>query len=77
MGYERINSDFGVYRAGDRGIGCHHRGGCVCQIHQSLAIQTANQTGFVKAAMPDGAIANEVLIVGSDCDRPEGIRKKL
>ena len=26
--------------------------------------------------MPDGAIANEVLIVGSDCDRPEGIRKK-
>ncbi|MBM0740719.1 hypothetical protein JOY44_03645 [Phormidium sp. CLA17] len=44
----------------------------------AMASQTAmeNQTGFVKAAMPDGAIANEVLIVGPDCDRPEGIRKK-
>ncbi len=40
------------------------------------ARQTANQTGFVKAAMPDGAIANEVLIVGPECDRPEGIRAR-
>jgi hypothetical protein len=42
----------------------------------AMASQTATQTGFVKAAMPDGAIANEVLIIGPDCDRPEGIRKK-
>jgi hypothetical protein len=36
----------------------------------------ANQTGFVKTIMPSGAIANEVLIVGPNCDRPEGLRTK-
>ncbi len=43
---------------------------------RTTAIQPTNQTGFVKAAMPDGAIANEVLIVGPECDRPEGIRAR-
>jgi hypothetical protein len=38
--------------------------------------QPKNQTGFVKTAMPDGAIAREVLIVGPECDRPEGIRAR-
>lgn len=40
------------------------------------ASQPKNQTGFVKAAMPEGAIAREVLIVGPECDRPEGIRAR-
>ncbi len=42
----------------------------------ATASQAATQTGFVKAAMPDGAIANEVLIVGPECDRPEGVRAR-
>ncbi|PZV11771.1 MAG: hypothetical protein DCF22_13745 [Leptolyngbya sp.] len=42
----------------------------------AMASQTGTQTGFVKAVMPDGAIANEVLIVGPECDRPEGIRAR-
>ncbi|MCY7392115.1 MAG: hypothetical protein LH647_11735 [Leptolyngbyaceae cyanobacterium CAN_BIN12] len=42
----------------------------------ATASQTTTQTGFVKAAMPDGAISNEVLIVGPECDRPEGIRAR-
>jgi hypothetical protein len=42
----------------------------------ATASPSTPQSGFVKAAMPDGAIANEVLIVGPECDRPEGVRAR-
>lgn len=34
------------------------------------------KTGFVKVALPEGAVANEVLIVGPNCNRPEGVRTR-
>jgi|GEM_PF-2162841 len=42
----------------------------------SKSAKAANETGFVRAAMPQGAIANEVLIVGPTCNRPEGVRTR-
>jgi len=36
----------------------------------------ASNTGFVKVARPEGAVANEVLIVGPNCNRPEGVRTR-
>jgi len=42
----------------------------------SKTAKAVNETGFVKAAPPKGAIANEVLIVGPNCNRPEGVRTR-
>ncbi len=38
--------------------------------------QTAAAAGFVAVPMPDGAIANQVLVVGPNCTTPRGVRTR-
>jgi hypothetical protein len=42
----------------------------------STAARVATQTGFVKVPLPEGAVANQVLIVGPNCHRPQGVRTR-
>lgn len=43
---------------------------------RSTAAKVATETGFVSVPLPEGAVANEVLIVGPTCSRPQGARTR-